>query len=759
VFRRPAARPKLKCVTFEGVQKDETIADGRSVGDIRLFAHESVTLLGTGNAWLTVEWAPLDAATVRVPVRIVFDEAVVEVQVEFGDLPTGPHAVVLQAHDERGLVAESRSISPVRPGVYRIRVRAPAITHVFLVPAFGTLHGVCVTTHARECAEGWGTLVAELPLLPAPGSKAEALILLEARVGRDVSNRYVRSFDEAELRYLDESADRPAGRVGELLTWLHAVVHAVPDYIENPDDLPHLRRAKPPAAATPLKPVRPQALLLLAALDPNIARLLSLGCVDRFHPTDGSTNHDPPVEGRAYDYKVVGHWPKGDLCGLLLAVGGSVDGAPKLDANAPVRAAKLAGRSWDGTEPRYRVGVRWGRPPSVLGSAQAVRPVAFDVWRQKLGSSGAPHAAATAFLTKAHPAVVPEPAWTAGGPPHLVDADVPRGTFWYQVAGIDLFGQAGPAIPLGVPTSGPASLVALADEEAPPAPSRLEARLIQPSYPWLAAEQRGRASEPGRLTLRFRYGAAHYLQVPDIASFTVRWPRERFVEVSARVVADQQATDARTGAIVHEYVVEVVSPVPPHLEHFVNIVRLLREGETRPPPRASLRIAAVEGSNRLRLEPSLGELVADPAPYMLVKDPHRRDDWSELSPAIPARPPLDGAVRPAHPPEHFGAMVVRAWPAPPPVARTPDPFALLPAGDRPELPAVRDGIDILIDRALLEPDLFTGGSAEAAGRTFDILASSSGPPYTGEASSDLAARIRLSPHDPVDLDDDLPPGA
>jgi hypothetical protein len=43
VFRRPAARPKLKCVTFEGVQKDETIADGRSVGDIRLFAHESVT--------------------------------------------------------------------------------------------------------------------------------------------------------------------------------------------------------------------------------------------------------------------------------------------------------------------------------------------------------------------------------------------------------------------------------------------------------------------------------------------------------------------------------------------------------------------------------------------------------------------------------------------------------------------------------------------------------------------------------------------
>jgi hypothetical protein len=231
------------------------------------------------------------------------------------------------------------------------------------------------------------------------------------------------------------------------------------------------------------------------------------------------------------------------------------------------------------------------------------------------------------------------------------------------------------------------------------------------------------------------------------------------VEVSARVVADQQAADARTGAIVHEYVVEVVSPVPPHLEHFVNIVRLLREGETRPPPRASLRIAAVEGSNRLRLEPSLGELVADPAPYMLVKDPHRRDDWSELSPAIPARPPLDGAVRPAHPPEHFGAMVVRAWPAPPPVARTPDPFALLPAGDRPELPAVRDGIDILIDRALLEPDLFTGGSAEAAGRTFDILAASSGPPYTGEASSDLAARIRLSPHDPVDLDDDLPPGA
>jgi hypothetical protein len=172
VFRRPAARPKLKCVTFDGVQKDETIADGRSVDGIRLFAHESVTLLGTGNAWLTVEWVPLGAATVPLPVRIVFDEPVVEVQVEFGDLPTGPHAVVLQAHDERGLVAESRSISPVRPGVYGIRVWAPAITHAFLVPAFGTLHGVCVTTHARECAEGWVTQVAELPLLPAPGSKA-----------------------------------------------------------------------------------------------------------------------------------------------------------------------------------------------------------------------------------------------------------------------------------------------------------------------------------------------------------------------------------------------------------------------------------------------------------------------------------------------------------------------------------------------------------------------------------------------------------
>jgi hypothetical protein len=51
--------------------------------------------------------------------------------------------------------------------------------------------------------------------------------------------------------------------------------------ISNPGDSPPERFAKPRGGDPALQPLRPQQILLLAALDPNVARLLRLAWVDR----------------------------------------------------------------------------------------------------------------------------------------------------------------------------------------------------------------------------------------------------------------------------------------------------------------------------------------------------------------------------------------------------------------------------------------------------------------------------------------------
>ena len=111
----------------------------------------------------------------------------------------------------------------------------------------------------------------------------------------------------------------------------------------------------------------PQALLLLAALDPNLARLLSLYWVDAY---DGG--RQGPKKDAAFDYKVVGHWSHHTLCGLLFDLGGRESDPPRMSqTDQPVDAGKLPGVRWQGTDPICRVGVRWRRPSATGGARLA----------------------------------------------------------------------------------------------------------------------------------------------------------------------------------------------------------------------------------------------------------------------------------------------------------------------------------------------------------------------------------------------------
>ena len=84
-------------------------------------------------------------------------------------------------------------------------------------------------------------------------------------------------------------------------------------------------------------------MLLLASLDPNIARFLSLYWVDAYGAPNG------PQARTVYDYKVEGQWLDQEVgCGLVFGLGAGEARLPFV--GRPLVGNQLPGLRWQGRE-------------------------------------------------------------------------------------------------------------------------------------------------------------------------------------------------------------------------------------------------------------------------------------------------------------------------------------------------------------------------------------------------------------------------
>ena len=532
-----------------------------------------------------------------------------------------------------------------------------------------------VSTAQVACLEDWGPPVATLPLV----ADAEAA---KSRLEPGLANRYAADISTAVQRYTPEL---PA-----LVDWLWLLQTPHANAFANPGAPPDQLRLRHTDPDAPVRELAPQSILLLSALDPNIARFLSLYWVD----ADGAPGGPSPGEG--YDYKVVGSWLTHQSCGVLFNVGGAEAALPS--AVGTVAAEQLPGLRWVGTDPRGRVGVGWPRP----GESTVTAAVLFDVGRDGPDS-------AEVLLTLSRPVLVPAHSWLDPRGARFIDTAVTLSTYRYRVRGIDLFGQVGAWLDQAT--------VTVRDLEAPPPPVRLRAAI----------------SAANRFRLRFEYGAFQHLQAPDSATFTVYWrPDSLFTDVTAEV---EVIAETRVGEDLRVYEVRLITnqqggclavvfpwlfgPNLQQLPRFAHgyLTNVLKGAERLPAAdRRRFRIAEVIDDRRMRLAPTSAPLT--PGRYRIVSDPHAVQSWRKLTSAIEVRAPIAGEITTVEKPVSVAVTVRAAREIP---AR-PDALAMLPAGHGPPGSGGRQAqVELLLDRTFLDADLFAGCTARLGNRTVQSL--------------------------------------
>jgi hypothetical protein len=301
------------------------------------------------------------------------------------------------------------------------------------------------------------------------------------------------------------------------------------------------------------------ALLLSASVNPAVAQMLGLYWVD-----------DTTVEGQSYDYMLVADYKNAGNSNVntILALlttqnhtnidaylrSGAVRAAtPPLapPAATTLQAYALPLTSVPPSAPADSaglVGVRWG-VPSASDQTDKIAPtdaILFHVWRKDFGRSG-PSAAETFDpesytretdfpMAPGEPRVEDPPAQPLDGWPSVslfeVDGPFIEGWYSYRVSGIDIFGRHSARSEL-VPwlaldgTVLDDHAVQIIDTTPPPAPSRVQAWLLDPLDQFLlqdAAYTAWRTANPSvgvGLRVRWAWGAQQRRQAPDAREFRI----------------------------------------------------------------------------------------------------------------------------------------------------------------------------------------------------------------------------------------------
>lgn len=704
IYRRPSGGFKpSECLdlTKRAVPDGQLIAIGSSLEGVFFHYPSSIEIRGNSDG-LTVTPASPELLELR------FTDPMALVSIEVGGVQG---SVQLRAYADLQLVATSPLLTN-NSGT--LEVASPHITRVTISLNFQTLNAICRLSMQTVCKDrSWGQPIAQLPLI---NSVDQGLARLEA----GLQNRYARDRGQAVQRYRPE--------LKALIKWLRLLQNRTDPAFINPGDSPDQLRLPALDANSPLQSIRPQAMLLLAALDPNIARFLSLYWVDKYGGSDS------PEVGISYDYKVEGQWRGARVgCGLVFGLGAKESALPFIDRQPSVdkllKGDQLPGLRWQDKTPLGRVGLRWPRPKEGQG---AVQPILFDLWRD-------PGSGRERLLTKNQPVLVPAQSWANDGTALFIDTAVSLGQHSYRLRGIDLFGQVGQAIE--------SEAIAVKDLEAPPPPVRLRANLTQPGYPWRSPTQPNETTEAATLALQFEYGDAQHRQAPDANTFRVYWQAESMF-VTRSVTVQRVSSQLLEGNLM-SHTVRLQSGDPLDLGSFLG-GKLSRESATDTPLPATQRhhyqIVELLSSDQLKLAPSENQFVN--GSYRLISDPRLRTNWKQLDFTIPVRQPLQGLLQSTAP---FQARAAKVEPLTP----RQDQLALMPASHRPaQLDEPPPIVEVELDRRLLETDLFAGGTLQVGGQSHTILYSTSGaesPPRLGlppGTNISVGATLTLKPFQP-----------
>ena len=599
-------------------------------------------------------------------VELRFLEPVVHLRFELGGSGYG----AVRAFSGKRLVAQVTSGGSVR------EIFCHADRAVIDLGA-GEIRSIRFTTHSTACNFNDWQLLKKLPL---PTSDDEALRLLET----GLKNHYSPDVNTARVRYKKSASD--------IVTWLKRLLSPTSEFFTDPDTEPHLLKVRSDVEG-PTTATYPQSLFLLAALDPNVARMMCLYWADAFEP-DTPAELPPPNPQSFYDYKIEGDWNDGEQrCGLLLNLG-------QPSASLPAIQPKLSGKQLEGVyrlngELRGRIGLKWPKP--VFGGtpqAGAVQPVLYDITRVSGGRE----------VPSKEPVLVDNRSWEKTDAVLYIDRDLRLGTYTYKVRPIDLFGQIG--LPL---QSDP---VEIEDKIAPPPPVRTK-NFLEPT------------GELTRLLVRFEFGAAQHEQAPDVKEFQPYWradtllPRRNLKVVLA-------ATDNRRENLVHTLRISNAdsSSIPfNEIRTFAgdvitNVVSSASE-MLAVEDRRRFRIARAVAPDKVVLEPTVQPISS--GTYELVRDPHNKAVWNRLPQRITWREPITGLLKATAQDLHAEALTATR------ITPPPDPFASVPrearARNHPEIEPASEVLEIQIDRVLTEPDAFAGGRARLNGSTteYDLI--------------------------------------
>jgi hypothetical protein len=249
--------------------------------------------------------------------------------------------------------------------------------------------------------------------------------------------------------------------------------------------------------------VQPVELLVLAALDPAVARMLGLYYLD--------TSAAP---GTAYDYRIVGHWTApgaADHAWICFDLERGAPSAVATPTGLTVQARPVGGglTEAESSADQVTAALAWSLPRDARGGLEPGAPVLYHVFRQVQQSSGWTRAVR---LTANQPVLITADAATDALPSDFyVDGPLPAGNYRYQVQGVDLFGRAS--------ARSAAVEVTLADEVAPPPPVNVRGRPVQidgrtdvtVSWEW-PAERRAQAGDAAEFRV--------YYQTEDLRALT-----------------------------------------------------------------------------------------------------------------------------------------------------------------------------------------------------------------------------------------------
>ena len=453
--------------------------------------------------------------------------------------------------------------------------------------------------------------------------------------------------------------------------------------------------------------IKAWGLLMLHALDPNIARMLGLYFVDTT-VKDGQSDF--------FDYKVVVAYKKTntELCGIVQNISKQFAARPTLKNN--FTATQVSNTRWEfdtQLKPSRQLGkvrLTWPAPeetPNVYNEP-VVYALRKDSGPEKLISPGRDKNPNSLFFVDQ-------------------EAIVSVSETKYEIRGIDLFGQVSDKI---------TSALQIKDRDTPPPPYKLTF-----------------SGNNDNSNLLFEYGASQYLAAPDAKSFTIYKKEDTIISSREyRYTLDNNFTQDDSGNKIRTLLLQDYDASHGNFQ----FVRFIKNQNGQVLPATSRKKFKIDSINSGKLTFTCG-IIYDPAAIGFiecVKDPLEKSNngWVPLTTKSYVQPLYGGLLDYTHfisdsnDTAHFAAAGITAnksFTCEAMVVRIVTGTELKDLFETAPVPATEKYTEVLIDRQLFYSGLFTRCRIDNETAIMPIIQSSGLPATTAGLANAIQNDLKL----------------